>query len=105
MIVAAPKEGDVVIDTFEIAATEGAFEFTVKIDGVEVGDSALEANLKKLFDIEGAENSASGEVGFSLDNVEVNAVAPVNGNVKFTVTPKMENGEKPDSFFFRVKMK
>ena len=38
--------------------------------------------------------------------------APDNGNVRFTVTPKvgngeggMVNGEKPDSFFFRVKMK
>jgi hypothetical protein len=36
----------------------------------------------------------------------------MNGNAKFTVTPKMGNrewgtgnGEKPDSFFFRVKMK
>ena len=26
--------------------------------------------------------------GFSSDNVEVNAAAPENGNVKFTVTPK-----------------
>ena len=48
----------------------------------------------------------------SSDNVEVNAAAPENGNVKFTVLPKMGNrewgtgnGEKPDSFFFRVKMK
>ena len=105
LIIAAPKEGDVVIDTFEIAATEGAFEFTVKIDGIAVGDSALEANLKKVFDVEGAETLASGGAGFSSDNVEVNVVAPENGNVKFTVTPKMGNGEKPDSFFFRVKMK
>jgi hypothetical protein len=47
----------------------------------------------------------SGGVGFSSENVEVNAAAPQDGNVKFTVKPKMENGEKPDSFFFRVKMK
>ena len=47
----------------------------------------------------------SGGVGFSSDNVDVNTAAPENGNVKFTVKPKMENGEKPDSFFFRVKMK
>jgi hypothetical protein len=37
--------------------------------------------------------------------MEVNTTAPENGNVKFIVTPKAENGEKPDSFFFRVKMK
>jgi hypothetical protein len=105
LIAAAPKEGAIVIDTFEIAATEGAFEFAVKIDGIAVGDNALEVNLKKVFDIEGAEKLASGGAGFSSDNVDVNTAAPENGNVKFTVKPKMENGEKPDSFFFRVKMK
>ena len=45
-------------------------------------------------------------VGFSSDNVEVNATAPVNGNVKFTVAPKTARGDaRPPSFFFRVKMK
>ena len=110
LIAAAPKEGDVIIDTFESAATDGAFEFAVKIDGIAVGDNALEANIRKVCDIEGAEKLMSGGmgelgVGFSPDNVEVNAAVPENGNVKLTVTPKMGNGEKPDSFFFRVKMK
>ena len=63
-----------------------------------------------MFDIEGAEKLVSGGAGelvveFSSDNVELNAAVPENGNVKFTVTPKVGNGEKPDSFFFRVKMK
>ena len=58
-----------------------------------------------MFDIEGAEKLVSGGAGFSPDNVEVNAAAQENGNVKFTVTPKMENGENPNSFFIRVKMK
>ena len=44
-------------------------------------------------------------VAFSSDNVEFNAATPENGNVKFTVTPKMEKDQKPDSFFPRVKMK
>jgi hypothetical protein len=35
----------------------------------------------------------------------VNVAVRENGNVKFTVTPRMGNGEKPKSFFFRVKMK
>ena len=61
-------------------------------------------NLKKVFDIEGAEKLVSdglGELGvwFSSDNVEVNTAMPENDNVKFTVTPKMENGEKPNSLF------
>ena len=62
-------------------------------------------NLKKVFDIEGTETLASGGVGFSPDNVEVNAAVAENGNVKFTVMPKTGNGEKPNSFFFRVKMR
>ena len=36
----------------------------------------------------------SGGVGGSSDNVEVNVVAPENGNVKFTVTLKAGNGEQ-----------
>ena len=58
-----------------------------------------------MFDIVGAEKIASDGAGFSSDNVDVNTAAPENGNVKFTVKPKMGNGEKPDCFFFRVKMK
>ena len=60
-----------------------------------------------MFGIEGAENLASDGAGFSSDNVEVNAIAPENGNVKFTVTPKGggEGARLPTSFFFRVKMK
>ncbi len=107
LIAAAPKEGDIVIDTFESVATDGAFEFTVKIDGIEVGDNALEANIRKVFDIEGAEKLASDGAGFSPDNEEVNAAAPQDGNVKFTVTPKggALGTTRPASFFFRVKMK
>lgn len=47
----------------------------------------------------------SGGVGFSSDNVALNSAVPQGGNVKFTVTPKMGNGGKPNSFFFRVKIK
>ena len=107
LIAAAPKEEDVAINAFESAANAGVFEFTVKIDGIAVGDDALEANIRKVFGVEGAEKLASGEAGFSPDNVEVNAAAPENGNVKFTVTPNGggEGARRPTSFFFRVKMK
>lgn len=108
LIAAAPKEGDVVIDTFENAATDGAFEFTVNMKDIAVGDGALEANIRKVFDIEGAtelRSDGTSDGGFSSDNVEVSAAVPANGHVKFTVTPKMEGREKPNSFFFRVKMK
>ena len=42
---------------------------------------------------------------WDMGNVEVKAAAPENGNVKFTIAPKVRNGEKSNSFFFRVKMK
>ena len=49
-------------------------------------------------EIEGAEKLVSdgvGELGvwLSSDNVEVNAAVAENGNVKFTVTPKLGSGE------------
>ncbi len=58
-------------------------------------------------EIEGAEKLVGGGAGFSIENVEVNAAAPENGNVRFTVTSKGggEGGRRPTSFFFRVKMK
>ena len=43
------------VDFFESSATDGVFDFTVKIDGIEVGYNALEANFKKVFGVEGAE--------------------------------------------------
>ena len=103
LIATVPMEGDIVIDTFESTATDGAFEFAVKIDGITVGDDALEANIRKVFGVEGAEKLASG----GADNVEVNAVVAENGNVKFTVMPNGggEGARRPTSFFFRVKMK
>ena len=86
LIAAAPKEGEVVIDTFESTATDEAFEFAVKIVGITVGDDALEANIRKVFDIEGVQDLATGT--FTANAVEVNAAAPQDGNVKFTVAPK-----------------
>jgi hypothetical protein len=103
LIAAAPKEGDVVIDTFENAPTDGSFEFTVKIDGIAVGENAFEANIRKVFEVEGRKELSKG--AFLTEVVEINAAAPENKNIKFSVTPKVENGEKPNSFFFRVKMK
>jgi hypothetical protein len=111
LILVPPKEGDLTIDGFT-PVNDGVIELEVSLKDISVGDNASAANIRKVFDIEGAEKLVSGGVGFSSDNVEVNAAAPENGNVKFTVTPKMGNrewgtgnGEKPDSFFFRVKMK
>ena len=103
LIAAAPKEGDLKIDSFESSSTDGASEFTVKLKDIAAGYGALEDNLKKVFDIEGREKLSSGE--FSSNAVQINAAQADNGNVKFTVTPKVEKDEKPTSFFFKVKMK
>jgi hypothetical protein len=100
LVAAGPKEGDVTIDTFEKSATDGAFDFTVKIDGIAVGENALEANIRKVFDVEGAADLGNGT--FSDSAVEINAATPENGKAKFTVTPK---GENTPQFFFKVKLK
>ena len=109
LILVPPKEGDLKIDGFT-PVNDGVIELEVNLKDISVGENATAANLEKVFGVEGAEKLMSdglGElgVGFSSDNVEVNAAAPQDGNVKFTVTPKTGNGEKPESFFFRVKMK
>ena len=103
LIAAEPKDGDVKIETFESSSTGGAFEFTVKLKDIAVGDGAIEANLKKVFDIQGRETLSAGE--FSSATVQIDAAQADNGNVKFTVSPKIENSNKPNSFFFKVKMK
>jgi hypothetical protein len=109
LILVPPKEGDLTIDGFT-PVNDGEIELEVNVKDISVGENATAANLEKVFGVEGAEKLVSdgvGElgVGFSSDNVEVNAAAPKDGNVKFSVTLKMGNGEKPESFFFRVKMK
>ena len=104
LIAAAPKEGDLKIDGFTQGPSAGVFDLSVSISGITVGDGALEANIRKVFDIEGAAELDMGNERWDTGNVEVNAAAPENGKVKFTVAPK-GGGEKPNSFFFRVKMK
>ena len=64
--------------------------------------------MRKVFEVEGASaimRANGAENGFSADNVEVTVAEPSGGKVKFTVTPKVEGGKTPGSFFFKVKMK
>ena len=102
------KEGDLVIDGFGNGAEDGKFELVASVDGISVGDGATDANLRKVFDIEGTSaimRANGAEDGFSADNVEISVAEPSGGKVKFTVTPKVEGGKTPDRFFFKVKMK
>ncbi len=97
LIANEPVEGDVSIASLDLVETDGAFEFTVNINQIDVGDGAVEENLKKLFKIEGTATLGSDE-NFSSENVEIKLAEPVNGNVKFKILPK----DSPDSFFIRA---
>ena len=99
LIANEPVEGDVAIASLDIVDSDGAFEFTVNIDKIDVGDGAVEENLKKLFRIEGA-TSLGNDANFSSENVEIELAEPVNGDVKFKILPK----DSPDSFFIRAKL-
>ena len=97
LIANEPVEGDVSIASLDIVDSDGAFEFTVNIDKIDVGDRASEENLKKLFKIEGA-TTLGNDANFSSENVEIKLAEPVNGDVKFKILPK----DSPDSFFIRA---
>ena len=88
---------------------DGGIELVASVDGISVGDGATETNLRNVFEIEGASaiirSNGTGENGFSADNVEMSAVEPSCGKVKFTVRPKLEGVKMVDAFFFKVKMK
>ena len=99
LIANEPVEGDVSIASLDTVDSNGAFEFTVNIDKIDVGDGAVEENLKKLFKIEGA-TSLGNDANFSSENVEIELAEPVNGDVKFKILPK----DSPDSFFIRAKL-
>ena len=99
LIANEPVEGDVAIASLDAVAADGSFEFSVNINQIDVGDGAVEENLKKLFKIEGA-TALGNEANFSSENVEIELAGPVNGDVKFKILPK----DSPDSFFIRAKL-
>ena len=105
LIAEEPKEGDLRIEGFGNGAADGRFELMASVDGISIGDGATEANLRKVFDIEGASAINSDGTGFSAEDVEISLAEPSGGKVKFTVTPKVEGGKTSDSFFFKVRMK
>jgi len=99
LIAGLPQQDDVKISEFT-PTTEGSFEMTVKIDGIEIGSDASKENLKRIFGLEGA-TSLDSKGSFSSDNVDIVFGTPVNGKVKFTAVPKVEAGA---SFFMKVKV-
>ena len=99
LIANEPVEGDVAIASLDAVAADGSFEFSVNINQIDVGDGAVEENLKKLFRIEGA-TALGNDANFSSENVEIELAEPINGDVKFKILPK----DSPDSFFIRAKL-
>lgn len=95
----APTNGQVRVDGFRPAITEGTFEFTVSIDGIEVGKDASKENLKKVFGLEGGKSPSE----MSANNVDIIFGTPENGRVKFTAVPNGDNADAK-SFFMKVKM-
>jgi len=100
---------DVHIVSFEPSADTGRppcpFVFEVAIDGVNIGGGVvaaemLKANLKKVFEVEGASTLEEGM--FTTDNIEITFDAPANGRARFAATPPVNAGKV---FFMRVKVK
>jgi len=96
-LIEALKDGDVKVEAFVPKMATGKFDFTVSVDGVQVGNAASQENLKKVFGIEGSTSLGA----MSSDNVELTFGTPVNGKVKFTAGPK---DTSLPTFFMRVKL-
>ena len=95
-----PTDDDLKVEEFKPSATAGAFDFTVSVKDVTIGDKASEDNLKKLFGLEGAESLDS--AAFSSEKVALDFKKPQDGKLKFTATPAVDNAK---SFFMKVKIK
>ena len=99
LIADEPVDGEVTIDSIGTISSDGTMAFTVSIEDIAVGNGALEENPKKVFNIEGT-TSIGDSSSFSSDNVEIHLAEPVDGKVKFTVSPK----GSPNTFFIRSKL-
>ena len=95
-----PTDDDLKIEEFKPSATSGAFDFTVSVKDVVIGDKASVDNLKKLFGLEGAESLDFAV--FSPENVALDFKDPKDGKLKFMAAPAVDNAK---SFFMKVKMK
>ena len=98
LIAREPAAGDLAIDSFEPTSANGRFELLVSLKDVAIGPNALEANLAKVFGIEGCATLGS---GFSTSGVSVKFGTPRDGKVMVTAGPRTSR----TSFFMRVKMK
>ncbi len=99
------ESAEVKIESFSPASADGKFDFTVSVQGLNIGGgsvegSVLKANLKKVLGVEGSKTLSP--AAFSSDNIDIDIGTPVDGKAKLTVTPPVDAG---DTFFMRVKVK
>jgi hypothetical protein len=92
------SEDDLRIESFETSQSgDGTALMVLGVKDAAIGDDAMLANLKKLFQVEGA--STLSDEAFSTGNVSVEFDEPRNGGVAVQATPKTASS----SFFFRLK--
>lgn len=99
-----PEEGDLVVEEVMPLVDDGKVEMVFSLENVTVDKAALEARLKAVFGVIGA--AALDETKFSDANLAVILTPTDDGKVKATITPKKDtNGNTPETFFMKVKMK
>ena len=95
-----PTDDDLKVEEFKPSAMAGSFDFTVSVKDVKIGDKASVDNLKKLFELEGAESLDA--AAFSSEKVSLDFKEPQDGKLKFSATPAVDNAK---SFFMKAKVK
>ena len=84
-----------------VQLTDGGIRLTVGIEGLPVGENALEEYLGQVFGVTG---TASLDEKFTTNKVTYgNMTNNKDGTVSFTAEPKVADGaEKPKGFFFKA---
>lgn len=93
-------DADLKIDGFTPLAMAGSFDFTVSVKDVVIGDKASEDNLKRMFELEGAESLDP--VAFLSQNVAFEFKKPQEGKLKLTAEPLNKDVK---SFFMKMSVK
>ena len=102
-LVAAPVAGDLKVDSI-VPSRDGTFAIELSVKDIDIGagnvdDATVQANLAKVFGIEGA--TTLDESSFSTENVVYTFGTPVNGKVPVSVKSA---GVDEGCFFMRARM-
>ena len=97
-IVPEPREGSLSIDEVSVM-DDGSLEVVFSLDGVNVGDEALERRLKTVFGVEDA--TTLSESAFSVNETDLKLSSKGDGRISAIVAPPKDK----DTYFVRVKIK